>query len=42
MFYQELIQKCYADSGLALDFTIGDLQNYFSDIASAPKRHAIN
>nr|CDS17725.1 exocyst complex component 1 [Echinococcus granulosus] len=41
MFYEELIKKCYSDSGLALDFTIDDLQKYFSEIASAPKRHAI-
>ncbi|KAL5964911.1 Exocyst complex component 1 [Taenia solium] len=41
MFYEELIRKCYSDSGLALDFTIDDLQKYFSEIASAPKRHAI-
>ncbi|VDD79260.1 unnamed protein product [Mesocestoides corti] len=41
VFYEELIQKCYSDSGLALDFTIDDLQNYFSEIASAPRRHAL-
>ncbi|VDK33705.1 unnamed protein product [Taenia asiatica] len=41
MFYEELIRKCYPDSGLALDFTIDDLQKYFSEIASVPKRHAI-
>uniref|UniRef100_A0A0R3WLR7 Sec3_C domain-containing protein n=1 Tax=Hydatigena taeniaeformis TaxID=6205 RepID=A0A0R3WLR7_HYDTA len=41
MFYEELIKKCYFDSGLALDFTIDDLQKYFSEIASAPKRHAV-
>ncbi|EUB58673.1 Exocyst complex component [Echinococcus granulosus] len=29
MFYEELIKKCYSDSGLALDFTIDDLQKYF-------------
>ncbi|VDO12586.1 unnamed protein product [Rodentolepis nana] len=39
MFYEELIRKCYADSGLSLDFTIDDLQRYFSEIADAPKRH---
>ncbi|KAM7538191.1 hypothetical protein Aperf_G00000061858 [Anoplocephala perfoliata] len=42
MFYEELIQKCYADSGLALDFTIDDLQRYFSEIANAPKRHVMS
>ncbi|KAM3185532.1 hypothetical protein ACTXT7_006173 [Hymenolepis weldensis] len=41
IFYEELIQKCYADSGLSLDFTIDDLQRYFSEIADAPKRHMI-
>lgn len=41
MFYEELIKKCYADSGLSLDFTIDDLQRYFSEIADAPKRHII-
>uniref|UniRef100_A0A0X3PAT8 Exocyst complex component 1 n=1 Tax=Schistocephalus solidus TaxID=70667 RepID=A0A0X3PAT8_SCHSO len=40
-YYEDLIKRCYADSGLALDFTISDLQNYFSEIASAPKRHAL-
>ncbi|BHF62950.1 Exocyst complex component 1 [Sparganum proliferum] len=40
-YYEDLIKRCYADSGLALDFTISDLQTYFSEIASAPKRHAL-
>ncbi|VDN33070.1 unnamed protein product [Dibothriocephalus latus] len=40
-YYEDLIKRCYADSGLALDFTISDLQNYFSEIAGAPKRHAL-
>lgn len=30
--FEELIQHCYAGSGIALDFTMEDLLSYFSSI----------
>ncbi|CAH8567241.1 unnamed protein product [Schistosoma haematobium] len=31
--FSNLIQQCYPDSGIQLEFTITDLQNYFTEIA---------
>lgn len=31
--FSNLIQQCYPDSGIHLEFTITDLQNYFTEIA---------
>ncbi|NWI77066.1 EXOC1 protein, partial [Dryoscopus gambensis] len=31
--FEELIQRCYAGSGIALDFTVEDLLSYFNSIA---------
>jgi hypothetical protein len=33
--FEELIAKCYKDSGIQLEFTISDLLRYFSDIAQS-------
>nr|CAH8851575.1 unnamed protein product [Trichobilharzia regenti] len=31
--FSNLIQQCYPDSGICLEFTVNDLQNYFAEIA---------
>lgn len=30
--FEELIQRCYMGSGIAMDFTVEDLLSYFSSI----------
>lgn len=31
--FEELIEKCYPDSDIKLEFTINDVLQYFTDIA---------
>nr|AAW25229.1 SJCHGC08527 protein [Schistosoma japonicum] len=31
--FSNLIQQCYPESGISLEFTVTDLQNYFTEIA---------
>ncbi|KNC74930.1 hypothetical protein SARC_12534 [Sphaeroforma arctica JP610] len=33
--YDQIIQKCYPNTGLQLDFTVKDLLSYFSSIAAS-------
>ncbi|XP_033743453.1 exocyst complex component 1-like isoform X1 [Pecten maximus] len=33
--HEDLINKCYPDSGISLEFSVGDVLQYFSDIAQS-------
>ncbi|OWF38472.1 Exocyst complex component 1 [Mizuhopecten yessoensis] len=33
--HEDIINKCYPDSGISLEFTVGDVLQYFSDIAQS-------